>query len=310
MLNALISGGLALAGNILQGRSEKKATEAAQSAYPIQLEADFNQARRLAQMQHYMTRRANRKSNRNQWGSLVKGAQKAGFNPLTLVGQQARGGLAQTSGTAGPIPTSSPLSIGQSIANAAQVGFDQYLAEQEDPIEKEGRRLANENLRLRNEQIKNETLRVQGVRTTPGPDETRGEDAEEQGPPPSPDHMDRSRVFLPFKINDKGTVRHMTADIPNEVLERNNLSPNTLLTAGDLAEIFGESSEVFTALKIDQVLDILGNSGLLTDSQMKQLEKDSEKLTSSRTRKDKRGTKAPAPTPNQPHKKRTRNSGN
>ncbi|AXL15628.1 hypothetical protein [Microviridae sp.] len=99
---------------------------------------------------------------------LVAGAQKAGFNPLTVLGATGGslggGGAAQSIAAGGQY--GQPLSVGASAAQAAGQAIANY-----DPILEERRRLENDLLETQIETTKeqNERFGLQGVRTTTSP---------------------------------------------------------------------------------------------------------------------------------------------
>lgn len=115
--SALISGGSSLLGGLF-GRKDKPKND-----------WDFPNREKL-------------ETERYKW--LVKGAQKAGFNPLTVLGVAG-----QTAGMGQPTSTTNPLSfgsvVGKAIASAGQTFANNY-----DPVSAEGQRLDNE---LRKRQI-------------------------------------------------------------------------------------------------------------------------------------------------------------
>lgn len=101
---------------------------------------------------------------------LVKGAQKAGFNPLTVLGATG-GGLG-----GGPVATSTPFGVRQAIADAISAGANAYLAH--DPVLDESKDVENELLRKQIAQYENEARRfgsrpigapVPSLRKSPSP---------------------------------------------------------------------------------------------------------------------------------------------
>lgn len=124
----------------------------------MQRKKDRSDAIYLARRQKRMNRNATRESLLYDMSYLVKGAQKAGFNPLTVLG--ATGGGANNVGV-----SMTPLSRDASMAQAA---FGELFR---DPLEVRRAELENELLEARIADVKDETARlgVQGVRSTSSP---------------------------------------------------------------------------------------------------------------------------------------------
>lgn len=113
---------------------------------------DLNTAQKL----HVLENRQMADQYRNQFGWLVEGAQKAGFNPLTALGTASTHGGGSAGGGMTPLAAHvpSPVDMGQAIGDLGS--FMSSL----DPIERERRELENELARRRIEQIDSEQTRL------------------------------------------------------------------------------------------------------------------------------------------------------
>lgn len=129
--------------------------------------------RRKTKTQWDFEERSRLEKDRFKW--LVKGAQKAGFNPLTVLNATG-GGMG-----GGPVATSTPFAARQAVADAIAAGANAYLAY--DPVEEETRELENDLLRKQIQQYENEAGRfgnqpigapVPAVRKSASPTQSAG----------------------------------------------------------------------------------------------------------------------------------------
>lgn len=124
---------------------------------------------------------------RNQFGWLVEGAQKAGFNPLTALGQAStHGGGAAPAGQT-PLTNHVPDPVNKGAVIGDAVG---KMIGSMDPIEQERRVLENELMEKRIAQIDNEEKRlgqVPELRQTAGEVRRNGTPIKQEG---TPDYVD------------------------------------------------------------------------------------------------------------------------
>lgn len=224
-----IASGLASVGGSLLSRKKQKT------------EWDFEERRYL-------------EKNRFKW--LRRGAQRAGFNPLTVLG--ATGG--QMAGV-NPTVTDSPLGFAAIAAKALADAGASYLSF--DPVAYEQ---ANRNLELTQSMIdlnRSEMARnVKGggpVTAAPPIDDGEINQADFQGPLIPPGHK------LYPKVQVWGPAGGEIV-LPYDIAERMRIRPGGTLTAGDLSEIIGElSGEVYSTLGVDAIVDTLLGQGVLLD---------------------------------------------
>ena len=140
---------------------------------------EMNEAARVKSMQN--DRMFRRDALRNDLTSMVEGAQKAGFNPLTVLG--ATGGQSGFS----PQGTMSPLSTHQSISSPQGEqrdllgdfarGVGAAIGEYGDPIAAETRRLNNELTKAQTDTLRHQIAREQSavpaVQSSQSPSESR-----------------------------------------------------------------------------------------------------------------------------------------
>lgn len=202
----------------------------------------------------------------NQFGWLVEGAQKAGFNPLTVLGQgQTFSGGGGMSGP-GSYPLGPQNEAPRYDANISPelVAIGEYM----DPIERANRRLENELLEARIKQINNEETRLgqmPQVRRTSSPVETTqfpGTDPrnpEFQGPltPPNNPAFPRINVWTPYG---------QLANIPEDIATRLNLQPGGIMMQEDMTALLGEFiGEGAGLLQPNEMVDLMTDMGFIED---------------------------------------------
>lgn len=246
-----IASGLASIGGSLLGRKKQKT------------EWDFEERRYL-------------EKNRFKW--LRRGAKRAGFNPLTVLG--ATGG--QMAGV-NPTVTDAPLGFATIAAKALADAGASYLSF--DPIAYEQ---SQRNLELTNSMIdlnRSEAMRnVKGggpVTASPPTDDGEINQADFQGPLIPPGHK------LYPKVQVWGPAGGEIV-LPYDIAERMRIRPGGTLTAGDLSEIVGElSGEVYSTLGVDGIVETLLGQGVILDK------RERERLRLQLNRAEKAGDRIP-----------------
>lgn len=159
MIGALIAGGSSLLGGLSQNKAAKKQAKLQHKYDLAKMAQQYEYDKETEARQQQIIQ--NTEEGRFKW--LVKGAQDAGFNPLTVLG--ATGGAMGSSPTAAGMQAAArtaPLSnIGNTIAQAG----NQFAALMPDPIKQETQRLENQLLTKQIAQIDREALRYGQPRT-------------------------------------------------------------------------------------------------------------------------------------------------
>lgn len=257
-------------GGIGAASRQRKQNKEAQRAYDQTRRdtvADYYRQRADAQADFWMQHRASknmldyqlganrtdaqlREENRYEW--LVEGAQRAGFNPLTALGAT---GAQLSGGGQASMAALSPVTLATTPAPVLGAGpttletLGSAIAQLEDPIDKEARRLRNELTFQQIQTEKNNRARLGQLpvmrRTAspieasydPGPAGWRGSWGEG---PAAPWYLQPTvHVAIPFGKNRSPRWGKM----PASVAERFGIKAGDLLTGGDLSEIFGEWGE-------------------------------------------------------------------
>lgn len=182
-----------------------------------------------------LTEKFMRRQYRDQFKWLVEGAEKAGYNPLTVLGNQSYNAATPV---ASPLAQGidAPEGWGPKVSRAAEAGFAAYRDAQDrlDPIEQERRRLENDLTEARIEHLRNEQLRagqVQSVRSSA--ENIRGDEVDVYGPLPltrDPQHQPRREVYVGNRL----------VEIPLSIAERNGIRRGGDLSADDISMLMGE----------------------------------------------------------------------
>ena len=155
--------------NLVGGYADRRAAQAYNSALGKNwkkqqkriLKMDKRRTKQIGNVQRRSDYKQMRDQYEDQFEWLVEGAQKAGYNPLTVLGRQGTfsGGYGAGAGGASAMPeAANPLTTGQIFANAAKTYAENIPVV--DPIEQETRRLNNELTQARINQINSEQLRL------------------------------------------------------------------------------------------------------------------------------------------------------
>jgi len=217
---AAIAGGSQLLGGLFQK--------------PKKVQWDFQERERL-------------ENDRYKW--LVKGAQDAGFNPLTVL--RSTGGQ-----MANVTPRQSPLGARAALGEAIKTFGGTYA---QDAIQRASEERAQDDWKERwDYQIANPMppLRAAAPKTQKDDGFLKTGDTVSPGGAifPSVDH--RIQVRLPTDSN------HESAWILSDVAERFGIKEGSMLTAGDITEMQGElTGEAAVALGADEVIDNMFRRG-------------------------------------------------
>lgn len=163
----------------------------------------------------------NKKDASNKFVDLRNAAQKAGFNPLTAL--RATGGVGFGSYGA---PVLSKQTFAATFGKNLAKG---YLDSKETPIDKY-------NAQIRDLEIKERMARIDNtIASTAG-------------------MLSRKKVDDPYAgYAEKIPVRfgHKSFSIPIEIAKRAGIEPNNFVTPGEIAELFGEGSELVTNFALE-----------------------------------------------------------
>ena len=224
---AAIAGGSQLLGGLLQK--------------PKKVQWDFQERERL-------------ENERFKW--LVKGAQKAGFNPLTVL-RSSGGQMANVT------PRQSPLGARAALGEAIKTFGGTYA---QDAIQRATEDRAQEDWKERYDyRLENPLQPVRQTTRTTQNTETKDDGFLKEGESPyggganmpSMDH--RVQVRLP---TDDGVE---TVWVLKDVLDRYGITEGSMLTAGDMTEFQGElTGEAALALQADKVLENLFRQGIFS----------------------------------------------
>lgn len=231
--------------------------------------------RKDIRMQYRQGHAAQERMEKERFNWMVEGAQKAGFNPLTVLGATGGGQGAVPSVT--PVLSATPqegTSTGEVVGNAIIAGANAY-----DPIGDETRRLENEIRKQTITSLKGQNERfgasVPTVRETASPVVEGGPaiGTAKLRPQPRPHPANQDRI--PVYANTGQLVMLL-----KNIADRERLAPFDTVTSGSMAEIAGEGYEIVTAAQYDTVFKNAFDAGIFTsphDSKTKAEADDYEK---------------------------------
>jgi len=275
-MGPLISAGGAIAQQLLGSNADYETAGDAGS----RSRREMRHQRRMIAMQNKQARQFMADTEKNRYSWLVSGAQKAGFNPLTVLG--ATGGAMSGGASAGsplmqPVRGSSPT-VGDALGAGVAAFADSY-----DPVGFATRQQQLENMRkLGNvydaELAKFGTVPVNTVNNSPTRvqnDPLRvqvGEPAQvrqNDGRPYAREDMFDDRPRIPIREND-GTL----STLDKKMADAMGYEPWDQMPSGDMTHLLGEIAEVETALEGTKVRQEMLGKG----SQERKAIRDAERL--------------------------------
>jgi len=266
-IGPLISAGSAVAQKLLSSNADYETAGDAGS----RSRREMRHQRRLINMQNKVARRFMKDTENNRYSWLVSGAQKAGFNPLTVLG--ATGG-AMSGGASAGTPLMQPVrgssgGLGDAVGAGIAAFGDSY-----DPVGFATRQQQLENMRKLGDvydaelarfgavpvnTVNNSPTRVQNQPLTVQegePSRIRKND----GRPYSRDDAYRDQPSIPVRQMD-GTLITMNKALADSY----GIEPWQRVPQGTIADIMGEVSEVAAALEFEKVIDEQFGQGTFTN---------------------------------------------